>query len=279
MTQVKSNQSNITHDYGLSETAYSCGYDLRLKYSTFMQDSLYWIANHLSNLLPGENPKILSLGCGSGIIDSELIKLIQQQKGSHWSFTGIDFSITDLDQFRHKISMLESNIQEKVSLQYKKFTPSTDQGEQYDLITMIHFLHSFDDVLPIIQNAIRHLLPDGNLLIIQQKEQGISEIKNKFLDYLPNQKFQSSNKIKAQLQSDKINFTSYALNSTFDIASMKKMSLDTLLLMSFCLSNDLSLLNTDQQKQIQQAFLRSADEKNNGSLMINEEMEIIVCQA
>ncbi len=277
------NKCNIAQDYGLSENAYSCGYLLRLKYASFMQDTIDWFSSHCLDLVSVEAPKVLSLGCGSGIFDLKFIEIIQQQiiqqKKNKLDFTGLDFNATDLDHFRKSLSSQSCETQSSVTLKYQKFEPSTDLAERYDLITMVHFLHSFDDVLPIIKNALRHLSSGGKLLIIQQKKAGISELKNTFLDILPNQKFQSTNHIKELLESENINYKSHKIDTCFDVSIMRKISLDTLLLMSFCLCNDLSVLKTPQQVQIRNAFLSLAKVQNDGKAMIYEPMEAIVCSA
>ncbi len=278
LTEVRNDQTNIAQDYGLSETAYSCGYDLRLKYASFMQDTLSWVSHHYSALLSENNTKTLSLGCGNGLFDGELIKIIQKNN-THWSFKGLDFSMTDLEHFRKKLSTLDQDVQTNVTLEYKKFSPSVDMDERYDLITMVHFLHSFENVLPIIKNALWHLEPGGKLLIVQQKKGGIAELKEQFSYLLSNQKFQSSDKIKFLLQSEKITFTSHTIAPYFDVSIMQKMSLDTLLLMSFCLSNDLSVLTTQEQEEIRKAFLLMAREGEDGSQILDEQMEVIVCHA
>lgn len=279
-------KSHIAQDYGLSETVYSCGYGLRLQYASFMQDTLEWFSSHCSELLPVEMPRVLSLGCGGGIFDLQLIKIIQQQinqqniagqKQNELDFTGLDFSVTDLDHFRESLSCQSLETQSSVTLKYQKFEPLTDLGESYDLITMVHFLHSFNDVMPIIKNALNHLLPGGKLFIVQQKKQGISNLKDSFLDILPNQKFHCTDQIKTLLQSEKIDFSSHQIDTYFDVTIMKKMSLDTLLLMSFCLSNDLSILTPQQQDQIRNAFLSLAKIQHDGKAIIYEPMEIIVC--
>ncbi len=275
MINNKKKPSNLASDYNLSEFIYSCGYNLRLKYASFKQDTLNWIADNYSELLTVEKPNILSLGCGAGLFDIALMEMIQQQN-IQWSFTGLDFSETDLESFRKTLSFLDEAIRSRVALQYKKFEPSTSMGERYDLITMIHFLHSFDDVLPIIQNALQHLSPNGRLLIIQQNKQGIAEIKDQFLDILPNQKFQCSGHIKQLLATENIAFSAHTIKTSFDISIMQEMSLDTLLLMSFCLVNDLSKLNTEQQEQVRQVFLSHAREID-GKKLIFESMEAIVC--
>lgn len=277
MINKKITPSNIACDYSLSEFIYSCGYNLRLKHASFKADTLNWISDNCSELLMVEKPEILSLGCGTGIFDTAFLNIIQQ-KNIPWSFTGLDFSMTDLDYFRENLSALDEETQSRVSLQYKKFEPSMDMGKRYDLITMVHFLHSFDDTLPIIKNALRHLSSDGRLLIIQQNKQGVSEIKDEFRDLLSNQKFHCSGHIKKLLKAQNITFTAHRIHTSFNISLMRKMSMDTLLLMSFCLVNDLSKLTTNQQERIRQSFLSRA-EKVDGKDIIHESMEAIVCHA
>ncbi len=272
---------NKTQDYGLSENAYSCGYSLRLKYSSFLQDTIDWFSSNCSGLLPVVAPKVLSLGCGSGIFDLEFIKIIQQQiinDSAKLDFTGLDFNMTDLEYFRERLSNQSHLTQSSVTLKYQKFEPLTDLNDSYDLITMVHFLHSFDDVLPIIKTALRHLKADGKLLIVQQKNGSISELKDAFLDILPNQKFHSTDHVKELLLSENINYTSHRIDTNFDVSIMKNTSLDTLLLMSFCLCNDLTILNTQQQNQIRNAFLSLAKIQHDGSALISESMEALVLQ-
>ena len=268
--------SNIACAYSLPESIYSYGYNLRLKYSSFKQDTLNWIGNNFSELQTVKKPQILSLGCGTGIFDSEFIEIIKQ-RSEEWSFTGLDFSATDLDLFRVKLATLNKETQTRITLEFNKFDSTTTLEKHYDLITMIHFLHSFDDVLPIIQNALQHLSPGGRLLIVQQNKQGISELKKQFIKVLPNQKFQCSENIKKRLRTEKITFTTHEIETSFDISIMRKRSLETLLLMSFCFVNDLSLLNSHQQEEIRQAFVSFATEQNDDEDIIHESMEAIVC--
>ena len=276
MIKRKNIPSNIAIDYGLPESIYSYGYNLRLKHSSFKHDTLHWITQNFAELVTAEQPVILSLGCGTGVFDNTLIDIIKQRR-TEWSFTGLDFSATDLSIFQKKLATFDKKTQAKVNLEFNKFDATSNLGKHYDLITMIHFLHSFDDVLPIIQNALRHVSPGGNLLIVQQNKPGISELKEQFSDILPNQKFQCSENIKKQLQTEKIVFSSHEIKTSFDISIMRNRSLETLLLMSFCFVNDLSLLSTQQQEKIRQAFISFASKQNNEKDSIQESMEIIVC--
>ena len=275
------NNSTLYQDYGLSENAYSCGYSLRLKYASFMQDTIDWFAEHYLELFSGRESKVLSLGCGSGILDLEIIKIIQQKNNSEnkLDFTGLDYNLTDIDQFHESLAHQTDEIKSSVTLKYQKFEASTDLGKRFDLITMVHFLHSFEDVLPIIKNALKHLSPHGKLLIIHQQKKGILELKKTFLDILHNQKFQSTDQFKTALKSSKIDFMTHPIDTYFDVTVMQEMSLDTLLLMSFCLCNDLSRLTRQQQDKIRNTFLSFANAQGEDKFIIYEPMEAIVCSA
>ncbi len=277
-TEIKKDPSHVARDYGLSETAYSCGYDLRLRYSSFMQDTLAWVAHHHDALLPENDSKVLSLGCGSGIFDTELINVIRQYN-SDWTYAGLDFSSTDLDLFRKKLSSMDKQTQANISLHYQKFSPALDLGERYDLITMVHFLHSFDDVTPIIRNALSHLSPGGKLLIVHQNRRGIADLKASLSHLLYNKKFHSSEDIKAWLDAEKVTYSFDVIDTHFDVSILHTMSLDALLLMSFCLSNDLSVLHTREQEEIRNAFIDQARVGTDGAMIMDEQMEVIACHA
>ena len=276
MINRKNIPNNIAIEYSLPESIYSYGYNLRLKHSSFKEDTLHWITHNFSELVTVEQPEILSLGCGTGVFDNTLIDFLNQKR-KKWFFTGLDFCATDLRVFQKKLATFDKETQAKVNLEFNKFDTTSNLGKHYDLITMIHFLHSFDDVLPIIQNALRHISPGGKLLIVQQNKQGISELKEQFSCLLPNQKFQCSENIKKQLKTENIVFSSHEIKTSFDISIMRHRSLETLLLMSFCFVNDLSLLNTQQQEKIRQAFISFASKQNNEKDIIHESMEVIVC--
>ena len=271
-------QSNAEQDYCLSSTAYSFGYILRQKHSTLKLAALEWFAKECLNFLPVNTSKMLSLGCGNGLFDIEFIKTIQKYN-KIIDFTGLDFNEEDISNFHSNLSDLDTNLQKSITLEHGKFDPFVNRKKKYDIITMVHFLHSFDNVLPVIENAIRHLSPGGKLLIIQTGEQGVFALKQKFLDILPNHKFQSSENIKSELETKGIPFSSYKIDTYLDVSIMNKKSIDALLLMSFCFSNDLSILDTEQQEKIQEAFLSLAQTQENGRLAIYEPMEAIICEA
>ena len=278
MTDPQEQHHGVAEGYGLSEAVYSFGYRLRLEYSSFQPATIKWLLDNGSDLIPADTPRILSLGCGDGAFDIEIIDHLVKTKG-WFQFSGLDFNATDLGQFRHVLSTRDESVRSNVSLHYMKYDASSRLSGHYDFIYMVHFLHSFEDVLPVIRNAIAHLLPGGKLLIVQQKKQGIYELKQRFRDLLTNRKFHSSEEIKALLQGEGIAFASHTIDTYFDISVMRRMSLDALLLMSFCFTDDLAVLDKQQQEQIRKEFLAYATEEANGVPVIYEPMDAIVCRA
>lgn len=278
MTNPQERQNDVSEGYGLSEAVYSFGYSLRLKYSSFQPAAIQWLKDNSRDLIAADTPSILSLGCGDGAFDVEIIEHLRKEK-KQLLFSGLDFNATDLEHFRDLLSTRDESLRDNVILHYMKYDASSQLGERYDFLYMVHFLQSFDDVLPVIRNAIAHLKPNGRLLIIQQKRQGIYELKQRFEDILSNRKFHSSEEIKALLQGEDIRFSSYTIDTYFDVSAMRRMSLDALLLMSFCFTNDLAVLDKRQQEEIRKEFLAYATVGENGLPVIYEPMEAIVCQA
>lgn len=278
MTNPQELQNDLAEGYGLSEAVYSFGYSLRLKYASFQPATMKWLLENSCNLITADTPRILSLGCGDGAFDIEIIDHLKKAK-RQFQFCGLDFNATDLEHFRNLLSTRDESLQGNVALHYMKYDGASHLGKHYDFIYMIHFLQSFKEVLPVIRNALTHLVPGGKLLIVQQKQQGVYELKQRFQDILTNRKFHSSEEIKALLEAEDIAFASHTIDTYFDISVMRQLSLDTLLLMSFCFTDDLAVLDKRQQEEIRRAFLAYATVGANGVPVIYEPMEAIVCQA
>ncbi len=278
MVSPQMGQDAILADgYGLSEAVYACGYSLRVKYSSFLRATRDWVADNSGDLIVADTPRLLSLGCGNGAYDMEFIDWLAGRK-QHFKFIGVDCNASELEQFTKVLSIREASIREKTSLYCMKYDASTRFEGRFDLIYMLHFLHSFAEVVPAIRNALAHLSPRGKLLIVQQKRTGVYDLKQRFKGILRNRKLYCAEEIMRLLRMEQVAFSSYTIDSYFDISVLKQMSLDALLLMSFCFSDDLAELDRDQQEEIRSAFLKSAHPGSDGAPLIYEPMEAIVCE-
>lgn len=272
------NRSAVEQGYALSESCYAFGYRLRQKYGRLHEAAIKWFAPACSSLLQAENPAVLSLGCGNGAFDIDLIQIMQEQ-GYRPDYAGIDFNRQDLDDFRFRLEQKLPGLSPLAVLRHDKFDHTSRLEKTYDLITMVHFLHSFDEALPVIQAARGHLKAQGRLLIIQTSRHGIYQVKKEFCDILPNNRFMSSERIKEALEGASIDYDSEKIETFLDLSLLEKRSMEGLLLMSFCLGNDLTLLETAQQEAIRQAFLSHVRRNKTGQLLFPECLDVITVRA
>lgn len=89
----------------------------------------------------------------------------------------------------------------------------------------------------------------------------------------------SSERIKEALEGASIDYSSDKIETFLDVSLLEKRSLEGLLLMSFCLGNDLALLKTAQQEEIRQAFLSRAQRNKTGQLLFPECLDVITLSA
>ncbi|MGB5736154.1 MAG: class I SAM-dependent methyltransferase [Thiohalocapsa sp.] len=268
----------IPDGYGLSEAAYAWGYALRVRYSSFFRATLNWLVHHSEELIAADNPRLLSLGCGNGAFDIEFMDWLSA-RNKRFQFLGVDFNASELEQFRTALSSRDASFRARTSLCYMKYHASTRFEGRFHVIYMLHFLHSFAEVMPAIRNALGHLAQGGKLVIVQQKSGGVYDLKQEFKGMLRNPRLYSAEEIEELLRTEQVAFSSYTIDSYFDISIMRQMSLDALLLMSFCFADDLALLDTKQQEEIRAAFLACARPGADGVPVIYEPMEAIVCEA
>lgn len=306
--------TRVKASYGLSELAYSYGYQLRRANSNLDQQALEWITANVEQVFPGDPAsgatlKMLSLGCGRGHFDLELIRLCQRRLHGNIQYTGIDMNAVELRKFDERLILEErvqegklleetvreqsapenktpenkipenKNLRDAITLKHQHFDETNDLDDQYDLIVMGHLLYLFQDLHAPITNAIRHLAPRGRLLILQTSEQGITTIRQPFAAQLGLRPLQHSEQVLALLKTQGYAHWSATIDAQLCVDVLKHRSLDGLMLMSFCFAKDLACLDDSDQQQIRQAFLQGATMDGNARLIINEPMEAIIVTA
>jgi len=271
-------QNDVSAGYSLSEMAYSFGYNLRLKCSSFQQATVSWLLDQSSTLMDAGAPKILSLGCGDGAVDLQVLEPLRTRNRNFY-FMGVDFNPVELHRFRKRLSASDEHFREAVTLRCMRFDEFSRLAQRFDLIYMVYFLQSFEHVMPAIATALRHLAPQGRLVIVHQQQSGIYDLRQRFRACLRSQKFHSSEEICALLRQQGVEFSSHTIDTFFDVTTMHAMSLDALLLMSFCFCEDLSALEKREQEAIRNAFLEHATAGADGRLRIYEPMDAIICRA
>ncbi len=250
--------------YGLSEARYAKGYSLRKSLSSMTQNTLEWIKKNPDKLLPasskGEPIKILSIGCGDGELDMALLEALS-------TFRSIDYY--GWDQNKAELALFETRLNQstlirdsdiRVQLEETLFNEATETEGNYDLIIMSHMLYYFKKPEDIIRRACQQLSKKGQLMIVHQCAEGIPVIRETlFKQYGIGTLPQPSQLIKHFLLNSDLPFTTFKVNAKLDVSSLitKEISPDALLLMAFCLSEELQLMPEKMLNIIKQEFFKS----------------------
>lgn len=107
--------------------------------------------------------RILSIGCGSGILDNQLISALASSAGT-FEYTGVDPNPVACHRFREAFKKLAlSNVKLKVKTEAVE---SLNINEPFDIIQLTHALYYFKDPADTLEKLRRLLAPGGKLIIV-----------------------------------------------------------------------------------------------------------------
>jgi len=271
-TQQSSHQSNYPINtsskkdgYQLSTSRYAEGYSLRKQSSTMTANTLKWIRKHSDKVLPQapleRAAKILSIGCGDGELDIALLEALSPLHKI--DYLGWDQNSEELALF--KIQLRHSTCQDApnihIRLEQVLFDEHSAPNETFDLIVISHMLYYFTDPTQILRRAVQKLSKHGQLLIVHQCEEGIPSIRKQLfqtmnLGTLP----QPSSTIKHCLAQLELPFLSHRVMAELDVSLLLPLEIkpNALLLMAFCLSEELLTLPLPMLNIVRETFLEEA---------------------
>jgi SAM-dependent methyltransferase len=127
----------------------------------------------LQHSASGEPLKILSVGCGSGILDLPLIQLIAGE-AVRIEYIGVDPNSVACRRFRQEFDKLGlKNV--KLEL-IERDIESLESEQQFDFIHAVHSLYYFADPAATIDALIQLRAPDGHLVIVQSPEAKLNQM-------------------------------------------------------------------------------------------------------
>ncbi|MFD5516308.1 SAM-dependent methyltransferase [Streptomyces sp. NPDC127066] len=111
----------------------------------------------LDRALPGGNPRLLDLGCGTG---TWLMRA--QSVRPHLRAEGVDNASETIAAAKRTVT--EAGLGDRISFHHQDATEFTSP-HLYDLVLSIGATHVFGGLLPTLEAAGRHLAPGGSILI------------------------------------------------------------------------------------------------------------------
>ena len=158
--------------------------------------------------------RILSVGCGSGILDNQLISTIASSP-EHFEYTGVDPNPVACRRFREDF--------EKLALPNVKLEVRTEAVESlninnpFDIIQLTHALYYFKDPADTLGKLRRLLAPGGKLIIVQAPNEYLNQLSECFWSHHAGQDIWFSECLEKYLIKQKIEFTCQRLYGEVDV--------------------------------------------------------------
>ena len=159
--------------------------------------------------------KILSVGCGNGILDNPLIECLAMNS-ERLDYTGVDPSDVACRRFRHGFETMKlPNVRLDVREQQIEALRST---ERFDLVHAVHSLYYFSDPAATLERLIRLLRPAGRLVIVQAPHAELNQLANCFWSRHTQSRIWFSDCLAQHLAERDVRFTRHRIDGWVDVS-------------------------------------------------------------
>jgi len=139
-----------------------------------------WFGDHAaSTVRSGESFRVLSVGCGSGILDCAILaRLLDQTDDLH--YVGVDPNQIECSAFEQRAedTVLDRARVEIVRTSFEDF----DAERRFDLVYFVHSLYYMPDPTAALEKARKLLRPGGRLVVFHAPCQALNELTVRFWD-------------------------------------------------------------------------------------------------
>ena len=162
----------------LSYKRFDESHELFEQSSNQQQLILHWLNDLiLSNYASLDPLKILSVGCGSGILDNPLIRSIAARSKSV-DYTGVDPNPVACQRFREEFDNQElPNVRLKL---WEQDVESLTSDDRFHIIHVVHSLYYFKDPAHTLDVLLSLLAPGGIMAVVQAPEADLNRLSKCF---------------------------------------------------------------------------------------------------
>jgi len=260
----------------LSHKRYDETHELFEQSSNQQQLILEWLKDLISLRHASSDPlKILSVGCGSGILDNRLIRSIATTS-QQIEYTGVDPNAVACRRFQDdfdnqelrnvRLELLEQDIETLTS------------RERFDIIHVVHSLYYFGDPANTLNALLELLAPGGKVAVIQAPEAELNQLAKCFWTHHEENSIWFSDCLGDHLSRRQLAFSRQRIDGEVDIARCfaaycprGEMMLD------FITQSDCRQLD-DDIVQLSLEYLRSISRAENDSLLVDHPADAFVIE-
>lgn len=202
----------------LSHTHYDRAHEVFERCSSQQALILRWFEEYLSEHLSDRDPlKILSIGCGNGILDNLLIESISTASERILEYTGADPNVVAAQRFRDAFRDLELP---RTTLHVAEETVETfSSPEKFDLIHAVQSLYYFADPAAAISSLMGQLAPGGKLIVFQAPKGALNQLADCFWFHRDDVEIWFSGRLEAHLEATNFEFTKGSLMGRVDVTA------------------------------------------------------------
>ena len=159
----------------------------------------------------GRPTRILSVGCGGGVMDHNISDLFAAHAES-LSLVGIDPNPRHTAAFEALLSSEGFEVEVHTGI-FEDYKPDTG----FDLIHFVHCLYYFEHIEPELRKAVEMLTPGGALVILQAPNEDLNHLADRAWKKQFNQSAWYSDDVLSVLKDLGLNATSVRLNAHVDV--------------------------------------------------------------
>ncbi len=219
---------------------------------------------------------LLSVGCGSGILDNPLLQALSDL-GRQIAYTAIDPNAVACDRFQDNFALLEMP---NVRLEVRQETvESISCDQKFDIIHAVHSLYYFDDPAATIKRLLVRMKIGGKLLILQAPKAELNRLADCF--WFPNQDVDIwfSERLETYLQGVDLAYKKTRIHGRVDVARcFEPECADGAMILDFITQVDCRELKQAAREQIL-GYLTAVAERGGDRVWVNHPVDAFVIDA
>lgn len=232
---------------------------------------LKWLTDFSANFPRQDSLKILSVGCGSGILDNPLLSALAKSE-KPVNYTGIDPNSVACGRFRDAFELLQlANVQLEVR---EETVESISCDERFDIIHAVHSLYYFDDPAAAIEQLLARLNKTGKLVIFQAPKAELNQLADCFWFHDQDVDIWFSERLQKHLHELGCVSTMTRIDGQVDVAScFDPSSPEGSLILDFVTQIDCNLLQPAAREQLL-GFLKTIAEFSGDQILVPHPVDV-----
>jgi len=177
---------------------------------------LGWFTSQVIPQQSTESAAFLSVGCGAGELDVEILAAGKAQTSSI-AYDGLEPDPQQCETFLSRMAR-ETDNGIRVTAHNTRFEQFTAQ-QRFDLVLMVHSLYYMDDPEQVLKDALNLVSESGRLVILIASDDTLNELSSSFWEMTNDGATWFSEDLSRHLAEQDIPFERHRIEGTLDITS------------------------------------------------------------